>query len=295
MSRSFNSQQQINNTFATVKTNLYASDYIANKKAKAIFCNATATSLPTKSSISVSNNKQINSQENLKLFNNASILKQQDSSYCTLYPFNTANLNINLYTTTDLSNVHVLQFVPSGADPTTIDSTGVFYPLYEFYTLDPCGSLFGNTECYKRNFLNYWVPNNPTNCPQIILSDIATTTDYLNWELKDNVVILACQTLIIPSGNTLVVTSLFTITNNGTITNDGTITNNGTLYNYNSGTINNNGTIDNVGILYNYNSGTITNNGTFSSPSNLYNADGNSTCGSGIITGIVGYSTGCPP
>jgi hypothetical protein len=288
MSRSFNSQQQINNTFATVKTNLYASDYIANKKAKAIFCNATATSLPTKSSISVSNNKQINSQENLKLFNNASILKQQDSSYCTLYPFNTANLNINLYTTTDLSNVQVLQFVPTGADPTTIDSTGIYYPLYEFYTLDPCGSLFGNTECYKRNFLNYWVPNNPTNCPEITLSDIATTTNYLNWTLKDNVVILECQTLTIPSGNTLV-NSLFTITN------DGTITNNGTLYNYTSGTITNNGTINNVGTLYNYTSGTITNNGTFNNPTNLYNADGTSTCGSGTISGITGYLVGCPP
>ena len=158
MSRSFNSQQQINNTFATVKPNLYASDYIANKKAKAMYCNATATSIPTNSSISVSNDKQINSQENLILFNNASQLKQQDASYCDLYSFNTANLNINLYTTTDLSGVSV--FVDTrDMTNTKIDNTGQFYPLYEFYTLDPCGSLFGNTECYKRNFLNYWVQN----------------------------------------------------------------------------------------------------------------------------------------
>lgn len=160
MSRSFNSQLQINNTFGTVKPNLYASDYIANKKQRLMYCNATATSIPTNSSISVSNDKQINSQENLTLFNNASQLKQQDASYCALYPFNTANLNINLYTTTDLSGVSVLIFTRDPTD-TKIDNTGQYYPLYEFYTLDPCGSLFGNTECYKRNFLNYWVHNSP--------------------------------------------------------------------------------------------------------------------------------------
>ena len=160
MSRSFNSQLQINNTFGTVKPNLYASDYIANKKAKAMYCNATATSIPTNSSISVSNDKQINSQENLILFNNASQLKQQDASYCALYPFNTANLNINLYTTTDLSGVSVLINTREPAVPHT-NITAEYYPLYEFYTLDPCGSLFGNTECYKRNFLNYWVQNSP--------------------------------------------------------------------------------------------------------------------------------------
>jgi hypothetical protein len=163
MSRSFNSQQQINNTFGTVKTNLYASDYIANKKAKAMFCNATATSKPSNSSISISNDKQINSQENLKLFNNASLLQQQDASYCALYPFNSANLNVNLYTTTDLSGVVVLDFPRNQTEPgpTNIDNTGEYYPLYEFYTIDPCGSLFGNTECYKRNFINYWVKNTP--------------------------------------------------------------------------------------------------------------------------------------
>ena len=129
MSRSFNSQLQINNTFGTVKPNLYASDYIANKKAKAMYCNATATSIPTNSSISVSNDKQINSQENLILFNNASQLKQQDASYCDLYPFNTANLNINLYTTTDLSGVSVLINTREPYEPHT-NIKAEYYPLY---------------------------------------------------------------------------------------------------------------------------------------------------------------------
>jgi hypothetical protein len=161
MSHSLNyNSQQINKTFGTVKQNLYSSDYIANKKAKTMYCNATTISKPTFSSIVISNDKQINSQENLKLFQNATLLKQQSSSDCVQYPFNTANLNINLYTTTDLNGVNTFKLTTSST--TTIVPTN--YPLYEFYTLDPNGSLFGNTACFKRNFLNYWVPNKPRQC-----------------------------------------------------------------------------------------------------------------------------------
>jgi hypothetical protein len=167
MSHSLNyNSQQINKTFGTVKQNLYSSDYIANKKAKTMYCNATTISKPTFSSIVISNDKQINSQENLKLFQNATLLKQQSSSVCVQYPFNTANLNINLYTTTDLNGVNTFKLTPSSAasppNPNNILPTN--YPLYEFYTLDPNGSLFGNTACFKRNFLNYWVPNESSQC-----------------------------------------------------------------------------------------------------------------------------------
>ena len=139
-------------------------------------------------------------------------------------------------------------------------------------------------------------------CPSISLDDIATLVGT-TYTLNANTTILACQTIIIPAGYTLDVTSGFTLTNYGRINNQGTISISGTIINYyilynnvgtifiyggtitnnggilnnssgatftiigdvynNGGLIYNDGTVDLTDIMYNYNNGTITNNNTF--------------------------------
>jgi hypothetical protein len=79
-------------TFGTKQYNFYASDYILNKKIKSQFCNSYK---------SYSFNNPINYQidfteSNLLLLNKYRYPKKK---------YNTANLNINLYTSLNLKNV----------------------------------------------------------------------------------------------------------------------------------------------------------------------------------------------
>jgi len=86
----------------------------------------------------------------------------------------------------------------------------------------------------------------PNDCPSITLSVIATQSGN-NWTLIKNVTILKCQTLTIPFGETLTITSGQELINEGTINNFGTITNSGTLKI--EGTLNNFGTITNSNLI----------------------------------------------
>ena len=70
--------------------------------------------------------------------------------------YNTSNLNINLYTELDLSNVNVIQEKETKITPTTISPCSTFY---DTYTIDPSGALFGNTPCGIQNFVHFQVPN----------------------------------------------------------------------------------------------------------------------------------------
>jgi len=131
-------------------------------------------------------------------------------------------------------------------------------------------------------------------CPSISLGDIATLVGNI-YILNMNATILACQTLLIPTGYVLVVLNGFTLTNYGRINNQGTIAINGTIINYyilynNGGSIfcnsagniiNNNGSIiyngsgtifTVLGAIYN-NGGVIYNIGTFNTNSTgvIYN------------------------
>jgi hypothetical protein len=123
-------------------------------------------------------------------------------------------------------------------------------------------------------------------CPVISLSTIATTTDHINWVLIKDTTILSCQTLLIPSGQTLTINSGVFLFNYGTITSYGTITNNGTFRIENLGNFTNNGTITNDYRVQTI--GTFTNNGIFNNNSTgVINNDSDNDTGT-IINNSIG-------
>jgi hypothetical protein len=73
--------------------------------------------------------------------------------------FNKSNLNINLITKLDLTDVPVISN-NSGESPTTLDISDNVIP-YLNYRIDPSGLLFGNTVCGLYNFENYLSYNCP--------------------------------------------------------------------------------------------------------------------------------------
>jgi hypothetical protein len=125
---------------------LNASEYIYNKKAKTSYC--VTNDCPPRN--------KVGSEGNLLLF--------KRSNRLNLYPcknaINNANLNINLITKLDLSNVPVIQDFSGNYVPSTITSTAI---PYLDYNIDPSGNLFGNNICGVNNYVEYMVYNPPTN------------------------------------------------------------------------------------------------------------------------------------
>lgn len=135
-----------NKTFGQFKEPTNAGSYVLNKKANATFCRANACT----PSITV------NTQGNLLLLRNANRLKY----YNCANSFNKANLNINLLTKLDLTNVTVVEPVTQQIFP--IPSTPS--PYLE-YIIDPTGALFGNTLCGINRYVSYMVYNPPNAFP----------------------------------------------------------------------------------------------------------------------------------
>jgi hypothetical protein len=79
--------------------------------------------------------------------------------YIPLTPVNRYkyNLNMNLFTTLDLTSVEVVEDSVNKESPTTINKAVNFYNRY---VIDPKGQLFGNTRCGYKNFLMYLKNNN---------------------------------------------------------------------------------------------------------------------------------------
>jgi hypothetical protein len=123
-----------------------AGDYLSQKKAKRSYCNISLC-------------RQMNS---VKSQSDLLTLKKSNYLYnkCNSQLFNTSNLNVNLYTKIDLKDVNVISNTSTSKTPTSIDVTNT-NPSYITYTIDPCGTLFGNTICGVNNFQNYVVYNQP--------------------------------------------------------------------------------------------------------------------------------------
>ena len=129
--------------FGSNKGTNEAGNYILKKKARASYC--TSSSCPP-----IYN---LNTQGELNLLRTAKYIDR------TL-PFNKNNLNINLVTKLDLTNVCVIEDASGNVCPTTIVYTDI-PNFYTRYIIDPSGQLFGNTSCGVNNFLNYLVYNPP--------------------------------------------------------------------------------------------------------------------------------------
>jgi hypothetical protein len=140
MARPFKNSSSANKAFGVFSESNTAGDYINNKKTTARYCNANKCTPSLK----------IGSESDYLLFKRAKKL----SVYPCLNSINKSNLNINLITKMDLTNVPVIQNFYTGAVPTTITTTAD--PFLD-YNIDPSGNLFGNTICGINNFVRYMV------------------------------------------------------------------------------------------------------------------------------------------
>jgi hypothetical protein len=130
-------------TFGTFKESLNAGDYIYNKKAKTTFCSGNVC-IPSRT---------VNTQNNYLLLKRSNYLNY----YACLNDFNTANLNVNLLTSLNLTNVPIIQNNNAPyISPTPILTSAT---PYLDYIIDPSGNLFGNTSCGLLNYEQYLVPN----------------------------------------------------------------------------------------------------------------------------------------
>ena len=133
-------------TFGVFEEPLEASEYIYNKKARATFCRPNNCTSKLK----------VGSSSNLLLFNRSTRL--------AFYPckniINKANLNINLITELDLTDIPVMLDFSGNQIPCPITNDAI---PYLDYNIDPCGNLFGNTICGVNNFTNYIKYDHPYN------------------------------------------------------------------------------------------------------------------------------------
>ena len=131
-------------TFKSNKESNDAGSYIQNKTASTTFCKAKC---PDKLRITTN-------YQNLYAFRNARFIKKN-----ALRPsFDNNDLNINLFTKMDLTNVCTVKNNTTTGCVSSIDGS---VPFYLTYTIDPSGVLFGNSECGISNFENFLVPNPP--------------------------------------------------------------------------------------------------------------------------------------
>ena len=128
-----------------------AGDYILQKKTKRSYCNISLCKQMNK----------VSSQSELLLLRKSNYLYNK----CNSQFFNTANLNVNLYTKLKLNDVKVIANSSTGESPTKIEKTSTDVtstdPSYVTYTIDPCGELFGNTTCGVNNYQKFLVYNPP--------------------------------------------------------------------------------------------------------------------------------------
>jgi len=143
-------------SFGKTKKIGYASDYIADKKAKFAYCNG----LPIKTRFTINPCDRVpyaRSFEALYIFNRGRFIKNERIGRI---PFlNKGNLDINLYTKINLKHINVI----TGTIPVPPNSTG--YPTdFSKYRVDPCGELFGNSQCGVGNFADYLQLNTAIIC-----------------------------------------------------------------------------------------------------------------------------------
>ena len=120
-------------TFGTVQPLLYQSDYLNSKKRIAL----------------LSNYKRHN------LCYDAYYLWRKPSFTNQINP---VNLVYNLYSKENLYNVNTLAYNNNLTVPVTNINPSLT-PLYNYYTIDPQGQLFGNSPCGELNYVNYMEPS----------------------------------------------------------------------------------------------------------------------------------------
>jgi hypothetical protein len=166
-------------TFGTFRKNLYQSDYINRKKAKLIYCNSKDTC----GKILVA--ADYKERALFKTGRDAINLLRCSNA---VIPINKANLIMGQYTKLDLNRVctvlnttnysasdclkhindtdiNIINGCPNNS-PVIIDPSSTT-PFYQSNIIDPCGYLFGNSQCGELNYTSYMVFYPPTVSPII--------------------------------------------------------------------------------------------------------------------------------
>ena len=129
--------------FGTMKPILFANDVTVGKSIVSQFCPFNTKTCNT--------NYKLNNSGDLLAFKK--YYRYKNNFY---KPYNTSNLNVNLYTKLDLRNVDVLQANYPVETPTKINPSINFN---ENYTIDPKGELFGNSNCGINNYVKFQTLN----------------------------------------------------------------------------------------------------------------------------------------
>jgi len=141
MSRPFTNTSSANRAFGQFNEPKDASDYLYNKKARSTYSVANSC------------------HPSIKVYSESDRLLFNKSNKLSLYPcrgtVNPANLNINLITRLNLSNVAIIKDLSNNQIPSTIDDNAIPFLRYE---IDPNGSLFGDSTCGIYNFKRYLRP-----------------------------------------------------------------------------------------------------------------------------------------
>jgi len=166
-------------TFGTFRKNLYQSDYISRKKAKLIYCNSKDTC----GKILVA--ADYKERALFKTGRDAINLLRCSNA---VIPINKANLIMGQYTKLDLNRVctvlnttnysasdclkhindtdiNIINGCPNNS-PVIIDPSSTT-PFNQSNIIDPCGYLFGNSQCGELNYTSYMVFYPPTVSPII--------------------------------------------------------------------------------------------------------------------------------
>jgi hypothetical protein len=135
-----------------------AGNYTLNKKSKYTYCD-TNPCLQKKNSVANQGDYLLLKRANyLKYFNKIDNIRSIKT-----------NLENGLITTLDLKDVSVIKNTTTGSSPTTLSTTSI---SYLDYTIDPSGSLFGNTICGLNNYENYLVYTEPYSLPNSLETNL---------------------------------------------------------------------------------------------------------------------------
>jgi hypothetical protein len=172
-------------TFGTLRKDLYQSDYLARKTGALIYCNSKKAKCGklrvakdfrekllfskgkdfinglrcSKINIPVGNSNLIVGQySKLNLKPICSVIQNQVNIANLCYDNNADGLNP--YSFCDLSGNTV---AINSSGNYVVDPSGNLMPFYQLFYIDPCGELFGNSQCGELNYTSYMVINPPIN------------------------------------------------------------------------------------------------------------------------------------
>lgn len=139
-------------TFGNIRPNMFQSDYIKRKKA-----------LSTFQSKIINKKCYSNSYDAKYLLNKGKYYYGINN--CDMLPVNKSNLIAGQYSKMDLQDVCDITTFSATIDPSEndcidgctsvqLDPSVIFY---ENYVIDPCGQLFGKSQCGELNYTHYMV------------------------------------------------------------------------------------------------------------------------------------------